>query len=98
MLRGFAEAIRALKASSELNGSGSGKMPSRSHTATFMLKGFQLSRPQLAKEIWSYIKSHNLQDPLDKRYIRCDSAIRMVFKTDRVHMFTMNKLLSKHLQ
>ncbi|KAM7205084.1 SWIB/MDM2 domain containing protein, partial [Rhypophila sp. PSN 637] len=57
-----------------------------------------LSRPQVVKEIWKHVKSHGLQDPSDKRYINCDATMQAVFKTDRVHMFTMNKLLSEHLQ
>ena len=47
--------------------------------------------------VWDYIKAHDLQDPMDRRYINCDAIMRCVFKTDRVHMFTMNKLLSEHL-
>jgi upstream activation factor subunit UAF30 len=57
----------------------------------------QLSRPQTVKKIWAYIKDNDLQDPSDKRQVRCDDALRAVFKTDRVHMFTMNKLLSPQL-
>lgn len=57
----------------------------------------QLSRPQTVKKIWEHIKAHNLQDPNDKRNINCDEAMFAVFKVDKVHMFTMNKLLGKHL-
>ena len=57
----------------------------------------QLSRPQTVKKIWEYVKSKDLQDPADKRQIRCDEAMRAVFKQDRVHMFTMNKLLNLNL-
>ncbi|KAI0531807.1 SWIB/MDM2 domain-containing protein [Xylaria digitata] len=57
----------------------------------------QLSRPQVVKAIWDYVKSRGLQDPTDKRYIKCDDTLQKIFKTDRVHMFTMNKLLSDHL-
>jgi upstream activation factor subunit UAF30 len=57
----------------------------------------QLSRPQTVKKIWAYIKAHDLQDPADRRQIRCDDALRTVFKSDRVHMFTMNKLLNQNL-
>jgi upstream activation factor subunit UAF30 len=38
-----------------------------------------------------------LQDPSDKRQIICDEAMRNVFKTDKVHMFTMNKVINTHL-
>jgi len=57
----------------------------------------QLSRPQVVKKIWEYIKARDLQDPSDKRQIRCDDRMQSVFKTDRVHMFTMNKILGKQL-
>lgn len=57
----------------------------------------QLSRPQTVKKIWEYVKARDLQDPNDKRQIRCDDAMRAVFKQDRVHMFTMNKILGQNL-
>jgi len=57
----------------------------------------QLSRPQTVKRIWAYVKERDLQDPKDKRLIRCDDALKAVFKSDRVHMFTMNKILAQNL-
>ncbi|KAF4555273.1 Upstream activation factor subunit spp27-like protein [Elsinoe fawcettii] len=57
----------------------------------------QLSRPQTVKKIWEYVRAHDLQDPADKRQIRCDEPLRAVFKSDRVHMFTMNKILAQNL-
>jgi upstream activation factor subunit UAF30 len=51
----------------------------------------------VVKKIWEYIKERDLQDPADKRQIRCDEKLQSVFKTDKVHMFTMNKLLGKQL-
>jgi upstream activation factor subunit UAF30 len=57
----------------------------------------QLSRPQTVKKIWEYIKANDLQDPSDKRQIRCDEPMRNIFKQDRVHMFTMNKILNQNL-
>jgi hypothetical protein len=57
----------------------------------------QLSRPQTVKRIWEYIKSNELQDPTDRRQIRCDDPMRRVFKQDRVHMFTMTKILNQNL-
>lgn len=56
-----------------------------------------LSRPQTVKKIWEYIKARDLQDPADKRQIRCDEKMQLVFKQDKVHMFTMNKILGKQL-
>ncbi len=63
----------------------------------WLIKAAQLSRPQVVKKIWAYIKERDLQDPADKRQIRCDEKLQSVFKLDKVHMFTMNKILSKQL-
>lgn len=57
----------------------------------------QLSRPQTVKRIWAYVKERDLQEPTDKRNIICDEPLRAVFKSDKVHMFTMNKILANHL-
>lgn len=66
--------------------------------ASFHVNMFrQLSRPQVVKKIWEHIKGHDLQDPSDKRQIICDDKMQLVFKQDKVHMFTMNKLLGKQL-
>jgi len=56
-----------------------------------------LSRPQVVKRLWKYIKERDLQDPSDKRQIRCDEKMQLVFKQEKVHMFTMNKILGKQL-
>ncbi|OOQ91587.1 SWIB/MDM2 domain protein [Penicillium brasilianum] len=56
-----------------------------------------LSRPQTVKKVWQYIRENELQDPSDRRQIRCDDAMRAVFKQDRVHMFTMTKILNQNL-
>ena len=57
----------------------------------------QLSRPQTVKRIWEYVKERDLQQPDDKRNIICDDKLRAVFKVDKVHMFTMNKILATQL-
>ncbi|KAG5288294.1 SWIB/MDM2 domain-containing protein [Histoplasma ohiense] len=56
-----------------------------------------LSRPQAVKKVWQYIRENNLQDPADRRQIRCDDLMRAVFKQDRIHMFTMTKILNHNL-
>ncbi|OQD76081.1 hypothetical protein PENDEC_c005G03116 [Penicillium decumbens] len=56
-----------------------------------------LSRPQTVKKVWEYIRENELQDPSDRRQIRCDATMRAVFKQDRVHMFTMTKILNQNL-
>jgi len=56
----------------------------------------QESRPQIVKKIWDYIKANNLQDPSDRRKIRPDENLKPIFPTT-VTMFSMNKVLSKHI-
>eukprot|EP01006_Ploeotia_vitrea_P059616 TRINITY_DN7340_c0_g1_i1.p4 TRINITY_DN7340_c0_g1~~TRINITY_DN7340_c0_g1_i1.p4 ORF type:complete len:110 (+),score=63.32 TRINITY_DN7340_c0_g1_i1:723-1052(+) len=58
---------------------------------------WMLSRPQAVKHIWVYIKKHGLQDAKDKRIIVPDDRLRAVLQQDRIHMMTMNKVLSTHL-
>lgn len=57
----------------------------------------QLSRPQVVKRLWEHIKANDLQDPSDKRQIRCDAKMQAVFKQARVDMFKMNKDIGNHL-
>ncbi|KAK2754233.1 hypothetical protein FQN54_007112 [Arachnomyces sp. PD_36] len=57
----------------------------------------QLSRPQTVKRVWQYIRENSLQDPSDRRQILCDDPMRAVFKQDRIHMFTMTKILNQNL-
>ncbi|KAK3990922.1 upstream activation factor subunit spp27 [Cladorrhinum sp. PSN332] len=57
----------------------------------------QLSRPQVVKKLWDYIKGNALQDPNDKRQIICDEKLFAVFKSDKINMFSMNKSLGSHL-
>ncbi|KAJ7188634.1 SWIB/MDM2 domain-containing protein [Mycena filopes] len=56
-----------------------------------------LSRPQVVKQLWVYIKSNELQNPDNKREIMCDSGLRPVFNVDKIDMFKMNKVLGQHL-
>ncbi|EFJ19377.1 hypothetical protein SELMODRAFT_419232 [Selaginella moellendorffii] len=56
-----------------------------------------LPRTQVVKQLWVYIRAHNLQDPENKRNIICDDPLRELFGTDQTDMFQMNKLLSKHI-
>ncbi|KAI9850562.1 MAG: hypothetical protein M1838_005412 [Thelocarpon superellum] len=65
--------------------------------SAFMDGEAQLPRTEVVKRIWSYVKERDLQDPNDRRQIRCDDPLKAIFKQERVHMFTMNKLLSGHM-
>lgn len=64
--------------------------------ANFLGNNNDISRPELVKKLWDYIKLNNLQNPQDKREILSDDKLFPLFG-EKVHMFTMNKVLSKHL-
>ena len=57
-----------------------------------------LPRTEVVKQIWVYIKKHNLQDAANKRNINADAALLPVFgRKKQVSMFEMAGLLGKHL-
>ncbi|KAK9706330.1 hypothetical protein RND81_07G117000 [Saponaria officinalis] len=56
-----------------------------------------MSRTEIVKQLWVYIRKNNLQDPSNKRKIISDEALRVVLETDVTDMFKMNKLISKHI-
>ena len=56
-----------------------------------------LRRGQVVTKIWEYIRSHNLQNPENRREIVADDRLRRVFGKDKVTMFEMNKHLAAHL-
>lgn len=58
-----------------------------------------LSRPEVVKKLWEYIKANNLQDANKKRLINTDAALAEVMDGKKqVDMFEMQKLLGKHLK
>lgn len=57
----------------------------------------ELTRPEVVKKLWEYIKKHDLQDPKDKRFILCDEKLTNVFNRPRVNCFKMAKFMSAHL-
>jgi DNA topoisomerase I len=58
----------------------------------------ELTRGEVLKQVWVYIRAHNLQDPQDKRMIVPDAPLEKVLGTkEPVSMFAMTKLLSAHI-
>lgn len=57
-----------------------------------------MSRGEVVKKIWEYIKKHDLQNPKNKRNILADEKLRPLFGKDEVTMFEMTKLVSGHLK
>ena len=57
-----------------------------------------MPRSEVVKEIWVYIKKHDLQNPKNKRNIIADDKLKPVFGgKGEVTMFEMTKLVSQHL-
>jgi chromatin remodeling complex protein RSC6 len=57
-----------------------------------------LPRGQVVSKMWEYIRSHDLQNPDNRREILADDKLRRVFGKDKVTMFEMNKHLAGHLK
>ncbi len=57
-----------------------------------------MSRGDVMKEIWVYIKKHDLQNPKNKRNILADEKLLKVFGGKKeITMFEMTKIVSGHL-
>ncbi|XP_052725578.1 upstream activation factor subunit spp27 isoform X5 [Vigna angularis] len=56
----------------------------------------ELSRTDVIKRMWDYIKGNNLQDPSNKRQIICDEKLKELFDVDSFNGFTVTKLLAPH--
>ena len=58
-----------------------------------------MSSGEVVKQIWVYIKKHDLQNPANKRNILADSKLLPLFGGKaEVTMFEMTKLVSGHLK
>lgn len=57
-----------------------------------------VSRTDVTRKLWDYIRTHNLQDPENKTFIKADEKLKEVFEgKDRVSMFEMTKLVFGHV-
>ncbi|KAI3453907.1 hypothetical protein Pfo_010570 [Paulownia fortunei] len=57
----------------------------------------EASRSDAVKKIWAYVKSHNLQNPANKKEIYCDDKLKAIFDgNDKVDFQGVAKLLSNH--
>lgn len=58
-----------------------------------------MSRGQVVKKLWEYIKGNNLQNPQNKRNILADAKLKALFGgKGEVTMFEMTKLVSGHMK
>ncbi len=57
-----------------------------------------LPRTEVVKQLWVYIKKHDLQNPANKRNILADDKLKAIFAgKGEVTMFEMTKLVSAHM-
>jgi len=58
-----------------------------------------LTRGELTKKVWDYIKKNSLQDTTKKTLINADDNLKAVFGGKaQVTMFEMTKLVSGHVK
>lgn len=57
-----------------------------------------MPRTEVVKQLWVYIKKHDLQNPANKRNILADDKLKAIFDgKGEVTMFEMAKLISPHV-
>lgn len=58
-----------------------------------------MPRTEVTKKIWEYIKSHDLQDKVNKRMINPDAKLGKVLDgTAQIDMFKMTSKVAKHIK
>lgn len=57
-----------------------------------------LTRPQIVKKLWAYIKSHKCQDAKNRRMINPDKKLSEVIGKKPVDMLKLAGCLSKHIK
>ncbi len=56
-------------------------------------------RTEITKKLWAYIKKNGLQDKTNRRQINADATLKPIFGgKSSVDMFSMTKLVNKHLK
>ncbi|KAA8536257.1 hypothetical protein F0562_028735 [Nyssa sinensis] len=57
----------------------------------------EIPRTQALKQIWAYIKQHNLQDPENKKIVVCDEKLKNIFAgRERVGFLEIAGLINPH--
>ncbi|HRK01084.1 MAG TPA: SWIB/MDM2 domain-containing protein [Oligoflexia bacterium] len=56
----------------------------------------EISRADVTKKLWDYIKKNNLQDPNDKRTIVPDATLAPLIGGEPINMMKMTSVLNKH--
>ncbi|CAI4052223.1 hypothetical protein SKDZ_15G4310 [Saccharomyces kudriavzevii ZP591] len=56
----------------------------------------RLTRTDVVRQVWAYIKEHDLQNPKNRKEILCDEKLELIFGK-RTDMFKMHKILVNHM-
>jgi len=56
-----------------------------------------MTRPEVVKAMWAYIKNNQLQDPVQKKIIHCDANMKAIIGLDQITGFEMNKYITPHM-
>jgi len=56
-----------------------------------------VTRSELMKGLWIYIKKHNLQDPTDRTFFTPNLGMQGIFGSERIRACSMAKFLKNHL-
>ncbi len=60
--------------------------------------GQPMTRSEITKKVWDYVKKNNLQDSQNRRMINADDTMRPIFNgQSQVSMFEMTKLVNQHV-
>jgi upstream activation factor subunit UAF30 len=58
-----------------------------------------MPRTEVTKQVWNYIRKHDLQDKKNRRNINADDKLKVIFGGKKqVTMFELTSLVSKHLK
>jgi upstream activation factor subunit UAF30 len=67
-------------------------------TLSAVIGSGNVTRAELTKKIWDYVKKNNLQDSQNRRMINADAKLKPVFGgKEQVSMFEMTKLVNQHV-
>ncbi|EPS69753.1 hypothetical protein M569_05012 [Genlisea aurea] len=57
----------------------------------------EIKRADVLKEVWAHIKTHNLQDPANKKVIICDAKLKTIFPgKDQIGFLEIARLITPH--
>ena len=91
--------MKRQQSSSKTAGGGLAKEAQPSPQLASIVGSKPMPRTEVTKKVWAYIKSHNLQDPQNRRMIKADDRLKEVLGGKRqVSMFELTKFVSQHLK